>query len=164
MPKPSPPRQNRMPISSSLCPSIEPLKKLTEDRSGSFSDASPPADSGWAKAETAPTVSSAATAEIFVAMRREITAAVASQLVIRSSELNGFRNSNVFRFVIQTQSPALQQRLASRIRFLASIHPGQYSCCCSKALWRYRWHHKRAVRPFPQQSSHIPTRSRSRFH
>src|SRR5437763_16950782 len=105
MPKPSPPRQNRMPISSSLCPSIEPLKKLTEDRSGSFSDASPPADSGWAKAETAPTVSSAATAEIFVAMRREITAAAASQLVIRCSELNGFRYSHVFRCLLQSQSP-----------------------------------------------------------
>src|SRR6476620_7677804 len=84
MPKPSPPRQNRMPTSNSLCPSIDPLKKLTEDRSGSFSEASPPADSGWAKAETAPRLRSAAIAEVFVAMRREITADVASQLLIKN--------------------------------------------------------------------------------
>src|SRR5271154_4679154 len=34
-----------MPISSNLCPSIAPFKKLTEERSGSFKLASPPTSS-----------------------------------------------------------------------------------------------------------------------
>ena len=84
-----------MPISSNLCPSIAPLKKLTEDRSGSFSEASPPPPSGWASADTVPAVSSAATAEILFAMRRESSAAVASHVRINeSSELDGFRNKD----------------------------------------------------------------------
>src|SRR3954453_3050148 len=93
MPNPSPNRQNRMPIRSNLCPSIAPLKKLTEDRSGSFSEASPPPPSGWARAVTVPALSSAATDEILFALQRESSAAVSSHVRINeSSELDGFRN------------------------------------------------------------------------
>src|SRR5271165_7173467 len=84
MPKPSPNRQNRMPISSSLWPSMAPLRKLTCERSGSFREASPPAASaaGSARAVAALTVSSAATAAIRETTLRK--AAVASHVRIKN--------------------------------------------------------------------------------
>src|SRR5271165_3254477 len=52
MPKPKPKTQNRIPMVSSLCPSIP--KKVTCVRSGSFRLASPPTSvDGWARAAEA---------------------------------------------------------------------------------------------------------------
>src|SRR5271155_4821364 len=62
-----------MPISSNLCPSIAPFKKLTEERSGSFRLASfPTSPLSWAKTE-APLISAktpAAAPPNFVALHR----------------------------------------------------------------------------------------------
>src|SRR5579872_513212 len=101
MPKINPRMQKMMPISSSLCPLMEPLKKLTDDRSGNFSEASPPGSpAGCAKAAAAPNVISAATAEIFIAILQLKNAAVASQVrieILRNSALS--RNMQTcFRF------------------------------------------------------------------
>src|SRR5215470_5116959 len=67
MPNPSPNRQKTIPISSSLWPSIALFRKLTADRSGSFSEASPPAASseGCARAAAARSCRVAAVAKIF---------------------------------------------------------------------------------------------------
>src|ERR1700751_5543804 len=88
MPNPSPNRQNRIPIRSSLWPSIAPLRKLTESSLGSFSEASPPASlAGCANAAAAFSVSSATTDGSFIAMRRRETAAVASHVRIYESSV-----------------------------------------------------------------------------
>src|SRR5579859_300022 len=126
MPKPSPPRQNRIPISSSLCPSIAPLKKLTRERSGSFSEASPPASlAGCAKAVAAPTVSSAATAEIFMATLRLTSAAVASQVRIMSppNSKRFLGITNVFFGISEHASTARPERRVElgRVGFCARI-------------------------------------------
>src|SRR5579871_2284094 len=112
MPKPSPNRQNRMPIRSSLWPSIAPLKKVTCERSGSFSEASPPSPAGWAKAVAVPKVRSAAAAEILVAMRRVKNAAVARKVRIEVLRYkNGFKElQNVFRFCLPEACPSSRLR------------------------------------------------------
>src|SRR5579871_563372 len=116
MPKPSPNRQNRMPIRSSLWPSIAPLKKVTCERSGSFSEASPPSPAGWAKAVAVPKVRSAAAAEILVAMRRVKNAAVARKVRIEVLRYkNGFKElQNVFRFCLPEACPS--SRLRYKVR------------------------------------------------
>src|SRR5215469_11832259 len=106
MPNPKPPRQNRMPISNNLWPSIAPLKNRTADRSGSFREASPPmvSPAGWAKAESAPRASSATTADIDIAMLR-VKLAVASQVRIdKSSNKNVLREKTRFGSVFRNQN------------------------------------------------------------
>src|SRR5215467_577218 len=74
--------QNRIPISSSLCPSIESLRKLTEDKSGSFRLASPPSV-GWARAAVAPVTAKANAPAKVLAKRHPWDAALASQVRIK---------------------------------------------------------------------------------
>src|SRR5271163_2720627 len=60
-----------MPISSNLCPSIAPFKKLTEERSGNFKLASPPTSSLLCPKAAAPLISaSAAAPPNFAALKR----------------------------------------------------------------------------------------------
>src|SRR5712675_2762619 len=84
MPKMSPKMQNRMPMVSSLCPSIP--RKETCDRSGSFSPASPPAVSGAACASATETFNNnkAAHAAPAIANRLRSERKPASQVYISS--------------------------------------------------------------------------------
>src|ERR1700690_145920 len=72
MPKPSPKKQNRIPSSRSLWPSMALFKKLTDDRSGSFSAASPPpaSSAGCASAQVVITNRKVARAADALAIRR----------------------------------------------------------------------------------------------
>src|ERR1019366_7147286 len=84
MPKPSPKKQNTIPISSSLWPSIALFRKLTEERSGSFSAASPPpaSSAGCASAHVVVTNSKVARARDALAIPRLADAKWAVQVRI----------------------------------------------------------------------------------
>src|SRR5579863_9843300 len=97
MPKPRPAMQKRIPISSSLWPSMALLKKLTDERSGSFSPASPPAScEGWAKLAVAPSVTTASRAAIDCMKRHPCDAIWASQM--RMGILHGPRKYDFYGF------------------------------------------------------------------
>ena len=83
IPNPRPNRQNRIPISSSLWPSIRPLRKLTEDRSGSFKLASPPTSwAGCANAAAAVNIKMDVKAAVFLMRRHPWDAILASKVRI----------------------------------------------------------------------------------
>src|SRR5580658_5210706 len=84
MPNPSPAMQKRIPIISSLWPSMP--RNDTEDRSGSFRPASPPASGAdWAAAADAPRVTNASTATDRPRAKRDTR--LASQVRIASPPL-----------------------------------------------------------------------------
>src|SRR5215472_74621 len=75
--------QNRIPTMSKRWPSIAPLKKDTEDRSGNFRLASPLACSGWARAMPGAKMESRKAKEANLATRDQQDATLAGQMRIR---------------------------------------------------------------------------------
>src|SRR5579863_5167941 len=101
-PKPNPKIQNRIPIMSSLCPSIP--RNDTEERSGSLRLASLPASSAdWANALDAHKVNRATAAVRSLPKPRLRNTVFASQVRMRVlPELERFKNDNWFSSCVRT--------------------------------------------------------------